>query len=225
MMVVATSENVIRGLMKIWGEFSTRLDTVPIIEKLHRGKFRLEDYKLFLMNHRQQVVEGGRWIALASSSIDAEHFEMRSKFLEHCVTEHRDFRMLEENYVSIGGNLEDIQSGEKNIGTEALNAFMFHRASQPNPLCLLGSMFIIEGLGRNKAGEWGHAIRDQLKLKDEQVSFLLYHAEHDDEHLEKFDEALKSGILNIENMGHDIIKTANITARLYQLQLEEIGNV
>jgi len=224
-MSIMNSEEVMRGLAQVWADFSTRLDTVPILEKLHRGKFRLEDYKLLLMNHRQQVVEGGRWIALASSSIDAEYFEMRSKFMEHCITEHRDFRMLEDHYVSIGGKLEDIQNGPKNIGTEALNAFMFHRASQPNPLSLLGSMFIIEGLGQNKAGEWARAIRDQLDLKDEQVKFFLYHAEHDDEHMEEFDEALKSGILDIENMGRDIIKTAKITARLYQLQLEEIGNV
>ena len=101
---------------------------------------------------------------------------------------------------------------------------MFHRASQPNPLCLLGSMFIIEGLGQNKAREWAHAIRDQLGLQDENVSFFLYHGEHDDGHMEDFDQALKSGILDIENMGRDIIKTAKITARLYQLQLEEIGN-
>lgn len=224
-MSVMTSEEVMRGLVKVWGDFSTRLDTVPLLDKLNRGKFRPEDYKLLLMNHRQQVVEGGRWIARAASSIDEQYFELRSKFLKHCVTEHKDFRMLEQNYVSVGGKLEDIQNGEKNIGTEALNAFMFHRASQPNPLELLGAMFIIEGLGQNKAGEWGRAIRDQLGLEDKQVSFLLYHAEHDDGHMEEFDEALNSGVLDIPNMGHDIIKTAKIVARLYLLQLEEIGNV
>ncbi|MGH1404011.1 MAG: iron-containing redox enzyme family protein [Alphaproteobacteria bacterium] len=219
------SEEVMRGLIQVWSDFSTRLDTVPILDKLNRGKFRKEDYKTLLMNHRQQVVEGGRWIARAASSIDDQYFEMRSKFMQHCVTEHSDFKMLEKNYVSLGGKLEDIQNGQKNIGTEALNAFMFHRASQPNPLSLLGAMFIIEGLGQNKAGEWGHAIRDQLDLEDSQVSFLIYHAEHDDDHMEEFDEALNSGILEIENMGEDIIKTAKIVARLYQLQMEEIDNV
>ena len=224
-MKTMTSEEVMRGLLKVWGDFSTQLDTVPILDKLQRGKFRLEDYKTLLINHRQQVVEGGRWIALAASSMDAHHFDMRAKFIEHCATEHRDYMMLEQNYVAIGGALEDIQNREKNIGTEALSAFMFHRASQPNPLCLLGSMFIIEGLGQHKAGEWGRAIRDQLSLKDEDVSFLLYHDEHDDGHMEEFDNALRSGVLDIENMGRDIIKTAKITARLYQLQLEEIDNV
>lgn len=132
--------------------------------------------------------------------------------------------MLEQNYVSLGGALEEIQHGEKNIGTEALNAFMFHRASQPNPFDLLGAMFIIEGLGQNKAGEWGRAIQDQLGLQDEQVNFLLYHADHDDGHMEEFEEALKSGILDIPGMGASIVKTAKVVARLYLLQIEEIGN-
>lgn len=219
------SEEVMRGLVQVWSDFSSRLDTVPILEKLNRGKFRVEDYKRLLINHRQQVVEGGRWIARGASSIDDRYFEMRSNFMQHCVTEHRDYKMLEDHYVSIGGALEEIQNAPKNIGTEALNSYMFHQASLPNPFHMLGSMFIIEGLGQNKAGEWARSIRDQLGLKDEQVNFFLYHAEHDDEHMEEFDEALNSGILEIENMGRDIIKAAKITARLYQLQLEELDNV
>ncbi|MCB1840941.1 MAG: iron-containing redox enzyme family protein [Alphaproteobacteria bacterium] len=218
------SQDVLRALLQIWADFSSRLDALPLIDKLNRGKFRIEDYKILLMNHRQQVVEGGRWIARAASSIDDRYFELRSKFMTHCVTEHRDFRMLEQNYVSLGGTMEEIQKGEKNIGTEALNAFMFHRASQPNPFDLLGAMFIIEGLGQNKAGEWGGMIRDQLGLKDEQVSFLLYHADHDDGHMDEFEEALKSGILEIPGMGQAIVKTAKIVARLYLLQIDEIDN-
>ena len=224
-MSTMTSEEVTRGLIKVWTDFTTKLDTVPLIEKLQRRKFRIEDYKTLLLNHRQQVVEGGRWIARAASNIDAQYFDIRSNFMQHCVTEHKDFRMLEKNYVSIGGDIEDISNGEKNIGTEALSAYMFYNASQPNPFNMLGSMFIIEGLGQNKAGEWGRMIRDQLQLTDDQVSFLLYHAEHDDDHMEEFDEVLNSGILEIDGVGKDIIKTAKVTARLYQLQLEEIDNV
>ena len=80
---------------------------------------------------------------------------------------------------------------------EALHAFIFHRASQPNPFDLLGAMFIIEGLGQKKASEWGKQIRDQLGLKSEQVSFLLYHGENDEAHMQEFEDTLTSGILAI----------------------------
>lgn len=218
------SEEVMRGLVKVWADFSTALDTVPLIDKLNRGKFRVEDYKLLLCNHRQQVVEGARWIARAASSVTEEYFDIRSRFMRHAVTEHRDFRMLEKNYVSLGGAEEEITTAEKNIGTEALHAFMFQRASQPNPFDLLGGMFIIEGLGQQKATVWGSQIRDQLKLEDDQVSFLLYHGANDDDHMKEFEETLESGILDIPGMGNSIIRTAKIVARLYRLQLEELGN-
>ena len=218
------SEEVMRGLVKVWADFSTALDTVPLIDKLNRGKFRVEDYKLLLCNHRQQVVEGARWIARAASSVTEEYFDIRSRFMRHAVTEHSDFRMLEKNYVSLGGAESEITAAEKNIGTEALHAFMFQRASQPNPFGLLGGMFIIEGLGQQKATQWGGQIRDQLKLEDDQVSFLLYHGANDDDHMKEFEETLESGILDIPGMGKDIIRTAKIVARLYRLQLEELGN-
>src|SRR5262249_12419180 len=97
------AEQVMRGLLSLWGDFASRVDTVPSIDKLNRGKFRMNDYLELLRNHRQQVVEGARWIARAASSIDEHWFELRSRFLQHAVTEHRDFKMIEQNYVAAGG--------------------------------------------------------------------------------------------------------------------------
>jgi 3-oxoacyl-[acyl-carrier-protein] synthase-3 len=86
-------------------------------------------------------------------------------------------------------------------------------------------MFILEGLGQKKAGEWGKRIKEQLSLKDDQVSFLLYHSANDEHHMQQFETVLSSGILDIAGMDRKIIKTAKIVARLYRLQLEEIGNI
>jgi 3-oxoacyl-[acyl-carrier-protein] synthase-3 len=216
---------VMRGLIKVWADFAVDLDNVPLIDKLMRGKFRIEDYRRLLINQRQQVIEGARWIARAASSITSDYADQRSMLLEHAFTEHRDYKMLEADYVAIGGKLPDILYAEKNIGTEALHAFMYQRASEPNPFDLLGSMFIIEGLGQKRAGEWGKRIKEQLSLKDEQVSFLLYHGANDENHLRRFEAVLSSGILGIDDMDKKIVRTAKIVARLYRLQLEEIGNV
>ena len=179
---------------------------------------------MILLNMRQQVVEGARWIARAASNITVEAFDLRSTFLGHAHEEHRDFQMLERNYVSVGGRLEDIQNAEKNIGSEALSAWMFHKASRENPIDLLGAMFIIEGLGNRLALKWGKAFQKQLGLEPEQVSFLLYHGDNDDRHLEKMWDAFDSGILTSQ-LVKDIVKTAKVTARLYRLQLEELGKI
>ena len=190
-----------------------------------RGKFRIDDYRKLLINHRQQVIEGARWIARAASSITSDYADQRAMLLQHALAEHRDYKMLEADYVAIGGDLADILDAEKNIGTEALHAFMYQRASEPNPFDLLGSMFIIEGLGQKKAGEWGRRIKQQLSLKNDQVSFLLYHSINDQDHMQQFEMVLSSGVLDIDDMDKKIVKAAKIVARLYRLQLEEIGNV
>jgi 3-oxoacyl-[acyl-carrier-protein] synthase III len=220
----ASTERLVRQLARVWIDFETRLHNVPIVAKLESGRFTREDYKVLLLNLRQQVVEGARWIARAASQMDAERFPLRSLFITHAREEHRDFQLLERNYESVGGELGAIRGAPKNVGSEALSAWMFHRASQENPFDLLGAMFIIEGLGAQLAARWGSLIKEQLGLADDQVSFLLYHGGNDDRHLDKLEQALGAADLD-EKMVDRIVKTAKVTARLYLLQLEELGNV
>jgi 3-oxoacyl-[acyl-carrier-protein] synthase-3 len=212
-----------RRLAQVWMDFESRLDRAPIVDKLNRGKLRIEDYRMLLLNLRQQVVEGSRWIARAASNITVEHFPLRAMYIGHAGEESRDYQMIERDFLSVGGGLEEIQRAEKNIGSEALSAWMFQRASQENPFDLLGAMFIIEGLGARMARRWGLKIREQLGLDERQVSFLLYHGSNDDNHFAKLDAALGSGVLT-EELARRIVKTAKVTARLYALQLEELGN-
>jgi 3-oxoacyl-[acyl-carrier-protein] synthase-3 len=193
------------------------------VDKIHRRALRTEDYRLLLLDLRQQVVEGARWIARAASSLTRDELGLRSEFIRHAAEEHRDYQMLERDFVSVGGTLAEIQEAEKNVGSEALSAWMLHRASQENPLDLLGAMFIIEGLGTRVAGRWARAIQDQLGLRDDQVSFLRYHGETDERHFDRLHEALDGGRLTPERVA-SIVKTARVTARLYRLQLEELGN-
>lgn len=219
-----TQEWLVRQLVRVWIDFETKLNDVPILRKLNQGRFTLDDYQLLLLNIRQQVIHGAQWIARAASNLSIDFIDLRSTFLEHADDEHRDYRMLEQNYVSVGGELDDILTYDKNIGSEALNAWMFHRASRENPFDLLGAMFIIEGLGNRMANHWGAQIRDQLGLREEQVSFLLYHGENDVNHFERFEQAISSDRLTMD-IAASIVKTAKVTARLYLLQLEELGNV
>jgi len=208
----------------VWVDFERQLRNVPLLKRLDDGVITLDDYKRLLVNLRQQVMEGARWIARAASSLSIELFPLRSMFIGHAKEEHRDFQMLERDFVSVGGDLEEIQSAPKNVGSEALSAFMFHRASQPDPLDLLGAMFIIEGLGTAKATEWGASLKEELDLDDKQVTFLRYHGVNDDDHFEKLRDTIRSGIIDM-SVAQRIVKTAKTVARLYALQLEEIDHV
>lgn len=217
-------EHLVRQLVQVWIDFEQKLAQVPIIHKLYRNKFTLDDYKALMENIRQQVIDGSQWIARAASYIAIEQIDLRSTFIAHARDEHRDFQILERNYVAVGGDLATIQSGEKNIGSEALSAYLFQRASRDNPYDLIGAMWIIEGLGCRMARYWGEMIRDQLALSDDQVSFLLYHSESDEKHFERLEKVVQHPMLTAD-IAARMVKTAKTTARLYLLQLEELGNV
>ncbi|MFZ5719364.1 MAG: iron-containing redox enzyme family protein [Pseudomonadota bacterium] len=214
--------DVLRRLAVVFAEFEGRLEATPLIRRLTRGRFTLEDYRAFLSELRQQVKDGALWMSRAASNIDEAHLELRSKLMRHAVTEHRDFRLLDADYVATGGALAKIEGARKNVGSEALSAWMFHEASKPNPFGLLGAMWIIEGLGSIKAAEWGAMVRDRLGLPDEAVRFLLYHGENDADHIQEF-EAMLGLVLPDAAVAERIVRTAEVTARLYALQIEEIA--
>ncbi|WP_127557524.1 iron-containing redox enzyme family protein [Saccharospirillum alexandrii] len=217
-------QQVMRRLTRIWGDFEGRLRAVPIIADAHAGRIRLSDYRTLLKDHYAQVIEGSGWISRAASSVSRPYLEQRSLFLRHAVTEHRDYEMLARDYAACDGNPDDLADARKNLGSMALSAWMYHRASQPNPFDLLGAMFIIEGLGQWFARSFAEAVTASLSLNDAQTGFYRYHADHDPDHLAELEEVLGSGVLDIPGMADTLVETAAVTARLYLLQLEEVGH-
>ncbi|MBI4902328.1 MAG: iron-containing redox enzyme family protein [Acidobacteria bacterium] len=214
-------QRLVRELARVWIDFEDRLARVPAIARLYNGDFTVDDYRRLLFNLRQQVIDGSRWIARAASNITAEYFPVRSAFISHTSDEHRDYEMIERDFVSVGGTLEEIRGGRKNIGSEALSSYVLQRASRENPFDLIGAMFIVEGLGQRVARGWGERIREVLDLRPQQVSFLLYHSVSDVKHFERLDLAVAQGMLTAA-MVDEIVKCAKVTARLYALQLEEL---
>lgn len=213
-----------RGLARAWIDFESGLASVPVIARLLGNRLRIEDYRALLLNLRQQVIEGGRWISRAASHLGERHEELRSLFVRHAAAEHRDYLLLEANFAAAGGDPALIRATPKNLGSEALSAWMFHAASRPDPVGMLGAMAIVEGLGGRLAGPWADAIQRQLGVPDESLTFLRYHGANDGDHLTMFDRALALAVTSAETAA-DVVRHARITAQLYRLQLEELDHV
>lgn len=207
-------------LAAVWTDFEARLAEVPILRDLEAGQVTLVDYQRLLHNLRQQVVDGSLWIARAASNFDMDHFDLRSVAIHHAEEEHRDHLLLERDYVAVGGSREVLRAGRKNVGSEALSGYLFHRASQPNPIDCLGAMFIIEGLGARKALEWAEKFQSALGLADSQVHFMRYHEGADAEHTGKLEGILTSA--RVEQAADAVVACAGVVARLYCLQLTEL---
>jgi 3-oxoacyl-[acyl-carrier-protein] synthase-3 len=215
------TETLFDRLETVWDELEERLSEVPVLKRLADGEVTIEDYRRLLFNLRQQVVDGSAWISRAASSFDVDHFELRSAAIKHADEEHRDYLMLERDYVSIGGNLAELRAGRKNVGSEALSAYLFQYADRPNPAGLLGAMFIIEGLGAKRAAGWAARFQEVLGLADNQVHFMRYHEQADTQHTGDMEAILTSGLVD-DAAADEIVRCAQVVARLYALQLEEL---
>jgi len=211
----------LRRLLRAWFDFERRLARVPIIQRLEGGTFTREDYQRLLLNLRPQVVEGSRWITRCASSFDREHADIRSVIIGHAQDEHRDYEVLESDYVACGGDLAAIRARLRNPGSEALHCFLMYRASEPNPVGLLGAMWIIEGLGAKMAKEWAARIEQLTGVAQDSTRFLRYHGSNDESHMDKL-YGLLDRVCTSEAAADDILRTAAVVGRLYALQLEEI---
>lgn len=216
-------QSCLQALLKVWLDFDLAVSKVAIVKRLEQGRLSLEDYQKLLLNLRQQVIEGSRWITRSASSFDRDYSDIRSTVIHHAEEEHRDYQLLEADYVAAGGEQSVIESTQKNIGSEALHGFLMYRASQPNPVDLIGAMWIIEGLGNKMATKWSRYINEQFSFENSATSFMDYHGENDENHLQELYNLIDRVATSQKNID-DIIRTAKVVAKLYQLQLEEVDN-
>lgn len=214
-------QQCLQALMRVWFDFERQLGRVPLLQRLQRGQFSKADYCQLLLHWRQQVIEGSRWISRGASSFDRDFSDVRSQVIGHAREEHRDYEMLERDYVAAGGALSDIQQARRNIGTEALHGFLMYRASQPNPVDLIGAMWIIEGLGQKMANDWASQIEQATQGDGSYTRFMRYHGDNDAAHLTKLYQLIDR-VCYSDKAVEDITRTAKVVARLYCLQLEEI---
>lgn len=215
------AQTCLQQLMRIWFDFERRLNRVPVIHRLESGRFGIEDYRNLLLHLRQQVIEGSRWITRCASSFDRGYADVRSEIIGHAKDEHRDYEILETDFVIAGGSLEEIQRHPRNPGSEALHAFLMYRATLPNPIDMIGAMWIIEGLGHKMASDWADRVSELLENGRDCTKFLRYHAVNDDGHMAKLYRLLDRVCRN-EGDIKAITKTARVVGSLYVMQLEEI---
>jgi len=221
--LTAIGQTTLRRLMQEWFNFERLLGTVPIVRRLDVGTFTRDDYQRLLLNLRPQVVEGSRWISRCASSFDRDHADIRSVILRHAHDEHRDYEVLEQDFVATGGDLARIRAQPRNPGSEALHAFLMFKASEPNPGGMLGAMWIIEGLGEKMATSWADRVESLTGCDKSCTRFLRYHGSNDDSHMDRF-YGLIDRICTSEQAASEVVTTARVVARLYSWQLEEVDS-
>lgn len=210
-------------LAEIWHQFRSQIGRTPLIEKINAGKLSQADYVTWMGQWIPQVREGSLWMRAAVAHLDEPYQGLASLITEHANDEQFDFKILFEDYQAAGGQALTINELQRNAGGDALNSYMYHKAHSPNPLGLLGGIYIIEGTGQRIVPWLLPLVKQQLNLPERCYRFLKYHGENDEQHLARWLMALQFVLeAGGEAAQRDIIRTARDVATLYHLQMEHI---
>ncbi len=212
-------------LATVWHDYRSRAWRTPLIRKLREGRFDGADYRQWMQHWIPQVREGSRWMREGAASVQAPYHALADLIETHAGDEQDDYNILFEDYRTAGGEVTDIDALRRNPGGEALNSYLHALAATPNPLGLLGAIYIIEGTGQRIIPALLPLMKASLDLPPNAFRFLEYHGANDEHHLLRW---LRGVEIVLEHDGPDragaqaIIDTARRTAELYLMQFEHV---
>lgn len=214
----------LRELASVWHDYRSKAWRTPLVRKILAGAFGIDDYLRWMECWIPQVREGSKWMRTATEHIDSPYLALRELIEAHADDEQFDFNILFDDYRLAGGRIPDIDQLRRNPGGEALNSYMFAAARQPNPVGLLGGIYIIEGTGQRIIPALLPKIRKQVRLPEQAFRFLKYHGANDMHHLARWLQAVEYVLRQDPDgrAGQTIVHTARTTAQLYVMQMEHI---
>jgi 3-oxoacyl-[acyl-carrier-protein] synthase-3 len=215
---------LIGELATVWHDFQSRLRRTPIMRRITTEEFTREDYLAWMSAWIPQVRYGSHWMRKALEQLREPYLELQGLIEAHARDEQDDYMILWDDYKQAGGQAQSLESLQRNAGGEALNAFMFARAAQPNPVDLLGAIYIIEGTGQRVIPQLLPQLRAQLPLPERAFRFLRYHGTNDEAHLARWLRAVELVLAHDpDGRARDgIVQTARAVAELYILQFKGV---
>ncbi|WP_076998418.1 StlD/DarB family beta-ketosynthase [Variovorax sp. KK3] len=211
-------------LASIWHDYRSRVWRTPLVRQIRERRFKAPDYLNWMENWIPQVREGSKWMREGAASLAAPYEALAALIGVHAGEEQNDFMILFDDYRKAGGSVADIDTLRRNPGGEALNAYLHGLAARPNPIGLLGAIYIIEGTGQRIVPALLPLIKAGLPLSPEVFRFLEYHGHNDENHLERWLAAVEM-VMDLDDEGgaaRRIVDTARNTAALYLMQFEHV---
>ncbi|WP_280189828.1 iron-containing redox enzyme family protein [Delftia sp. PS-11] len=211
-------------LASIWQDYRSRVWRTPLLRRIRTGRLQVADYVRWMGHWIPQVREGSLWMREGAASLTGEHAALAALIDVHAGEEQDDFRILHQDYLRAGGTETDITRLRRNPGGEALNAYLHGLAATPNPVGLLGAIYIIEGTGQRIVPSLLPLLRASLPLPPDALRFLEYHGANDEHHLERWLMAVRM-VMALDASGtaaQAIARTARHTAALYLMQFEHV---
>ncbi|HOY69606.1 MAG TPA: iron-containing redox enzyme family protein [Methylotenera sp.] len=212
---------MLQSLMGVWHDYRSEVFRTEIAQAVMQGKLSVADYLTWMECWIPQVREGSLWMRRAVSSMNAEYKDLAKLVQLHAGEEQLDWQVLYQDYQNAGGIL-NADHLKRNPGGEALNAYMHAYAARPNPVGLLGGIYIIEGTGHRIIPTLLPRIKESLKVNSSILKFIEYHGENDQAHMARWLNAVKMVALIEPKAMHEIVRVAETVAALYLQQWKYI---
>ena len=211
-------------LASIWQDYRSNVWRTPLLRRIRTRQLQTQDYVRWMSHWIPQVREGSLWMREGAASLTGDYATLASLIDLHAGEEQNDFKILHSDYLTAGGTETDISKLRRNPGGEALNAYLHNLAATPNPIGLLGAIYIIEGTGQRIVPSLLPLLRAALPLPPEAFRFLEYHGANDEHHLERWLMAVQMA-LDLDSEGtaqQAILQTARNTAAMYLMQFQHV---
>jgi 3-oxoacyl-[acyl-carrier-protein] synthase III len=209
--------DMLKGLMEVWHGYRSEVFRTDLVSAIMHGSIQTNDYLSWMESWIPQVREGSLWMRRAVSSMQPEYRQLANLVQTHAGEEQLDWQVLYRDYVNAGGTLP-ANNLSRNPGGEALNAFMHSYAAHPNPIGLLGGIYIIEGTGQRIVPTLLPMLKQHLNLSSSVLKFIEYHGENDQAHMLRWLDAVKMVALIDPSATDEIVKVAETVAALYLQQ-------
>ena len=216
--------DLLTELASIWHEYRSQVWRTPLVRQIRERRFAVPDYLNWMAQWVPQVREGSLWMREGAASLTGDYQALAALIDVHAGEEQNDFQILFDDYRQAGGTVSDIADLRRNPGGEALNAYLHGLAATPNPIGLLGAIYIIEGTGQRIVPTLLPLLKASLKLPPDVFRFLEYHGHNDEHHLNRWLMAVEM-VMALDTDGRaprQIIDTARHTAALYLMQFQHI---
>lgn len=211
-------------LAGLWHDYRSRVWRTPLVRRLRDRRFGRADYVQWMQHWIPQVREGSKWMREGAASLREPYRALAALIETHAGDEQDDFMILFDDYRKAGGPIHSIDELRRNPGGEALNAYLHALAATPNPIGLLGAIYIIEGTGQRIIPALLPLMKASLDLPADAFRFLDYHGANDEHHLARWLHAVEL-VLEQDASGdaaQAIIATARRTAEMYLMQFDHV---
>ncbi len=208
---------MLRNLMAIWHDYRSQVFRTELVRAILDGNLRLEGYRRWMECWIPQVREGSLWMRRAVSSMGPNFRDLAQLIQTHAGEEQLDWQLLYQDYRDAGGGLA-AENLRRNPGGEALNAFMHAYAARPEPIGLLGGIYIIEGTGQRIVPTLLPYLKRGLNVSSSMLKFVSYHGENDQAHMLRWLEAVDLAAGTDSSAPAQIVAVAECVADLYLQQ-------